>query len=317
MIQGRMCGEKMIKQRPYRGETDKLLMLEVAHFSSQQATHIVDLPYRLSSEALDNPENVGLWEDEAGNLLAWVVFQFSWWMVDYAFDERYCTTELEAQVLNWVDDRAKQWLLTPQSRPRWFFNVYDTQLSLIDRLEQLGFQSQENVPVNPWSKVFLKLTKPLPEIGQLPEGFTIRPLKGRAELGAAVALHQAAFESTNMNLAWRERILNAPHYYPEHDLVVEAPGGRLAAFCLCWFDAVGIEGQPTGQIEPMGVDPEFRKLGLGRNVLLAGLHSLKQAGATSLIVETDDYRNPAYTLYRSVGFELVQKVLIYRKDYSD
>jgi uncharacterized protein YfaA (DUF2138 family) len=35
--------------------------------------HVVDLPYRLSSWALDDPENVRLWTDAEGRLLAWIV----------------------------------------------------------------------------------------------------------------------------------------------------------------------------------------------------------------------------------------------------
>ena len=305
----------MFKQRPYRGDADKILMLETAHHAGPTATHVVDLPYRLSSWSLDDPENVGLWEDETGKLAAWATFQFPMWFVDVAFDVRYDSPELQSQVLAWVDEKAAGWAVTSKARPCWFINVYSSQSGFIARLEQAGFRSQENVPGNPWSKVALELARPLLDPGPLPEGFSIRPLKGQAELEAAVALHRACFDSGNMTLAWRERLIQAPHYRPDLDLVVEALDGRLAGFWLGWFDQAGPGGQPTGQVEPMGVHPDFRQLGLGRKVLIAGLHNLKAAGAASIIVETDDYRNAAHSLYLSAGFELVQKVLIYRKNF--
>src|SRR5262249_3582046 len=163
--------------RPYQGEPDKLLMLEVAHRSGEAATHVVDLPYRLGSWSLDDPENVGLWEDAEGKLVAWAAFQFPMWFVDYAFDARYASAELESLVLESVDAKADQWAATPKARPCWFFNVFSSQAGLIERLEQHGYRSQEKVPENPWSKVSLELTRPIPEPGQLPEGFSIRPLK--------------------------------------------------------------------------------------------------------------------------------------------
>lgn len=35
--------------------------------------HVADLPWRFSSWALDDPQNVRLWTDADGRLLAWAV----------------------------------------------------------------------------------------------------------------------------------------------------------------------------------------------------------------------------------------------------
>ena len=69
------------------------------------------------------------------------------------------------------------------------------------------------------------------------------------------------------------------------------------------------------QVEPLGSLKEFRRLGLGRAVLLEGLHRLQISGAKNIFVETDNYRDAAFRLYQSVGFEVVQDVLVYRKNY--
>ena len=44
--------------------------------------HVTDLPYRLSSWALDDPENAGLWFDTSGELAGWAVMQFPFWTID-------------------------------------------------------------------------------------------------------------------------------------------------------------------------------------------------------------------------------------------
>jgi ribosomal protein S18 acetylase RimI-like enzyme len=108
--------------------------------------------------------------------------------------------------------------------------------------------------------------------------------------------------------------LQAPEYIPALDLVVTAPDGWLAAFCIGWLDRQGLGGRPSGQIEPLGVHPDFRRRGLGRAVLLEGLRRLVAHGAEQLLVETDDYRDAAYALYESASFRVAHKILLYRKD---
>jgi hypothetical protein len=39
-------------------------------------------------------------------------------------------------------------------------------------------------------------------------------------------------------------------------------------------------------------------------------------GARRIYVETDSYRNAAFELYEAVGFQVIQDVLVYRKDYQ-
>ena len=115
-----------------------------------------------------------------------------------------------------------------------------------------------------------------------------------------------------MTVAWRSRTLRHPQYIPNLDLVIEAPGGRLAAFCIAWLDKQ--RPTPAGQIEPLGVHPDFHRLGLGRAILAEGLRRLRQLGAEHIYVETDQQRNAALALYESAGFRTVREVMVYRID---
>jgi ribosomal protein S18 acetylase RimI-like enzyme len=71
----------------------------------------------------------------------------------------------------------------------------------------------------------------------------------------------------------------------------------------------------TGQIEPLGSHKDFRRYGLGRAALSEGLRRLQSLGVQKILVETDNYRNAAFKLYESFGFETKQDVHVYRKDY--
>jgi len=194
--------------------------------------------------------------------------------------------------------------------------VLPRQTDRIRDLERTGFTSQENVGENSWTQVLLRHASPLStkEIS-LPTGFTIRPLDGTKEVDAYVELHQAVFESRNMRTEWRQRILQRPEYIPDLDLVAVAPNGQLAACCICWL-AENPNGECSGQIEPLGVHSEYRRLGLGHAILSEGLKRLRSRGAKQVYVQTDKYRDGAFRLYESSGFRFVKNILMYRKYYE-
>ena len=303
-----------VQQRSYRGEADKPLMLALAHTRPEDNLHVVDLPYRLSSEAFDTPENVGLWVDEAGDLAAWAVLQSPFWAIDSAVHPD-APDDMHRRLLAWADERARAARGTPSGHPMWFVNVFQRQEKRRHDLEAAGFADQGDVGENPWSKVFLKRPAGPVPAPVLPEGFSIRPLVGVSELAAYVALHQAAFGSEAMTEPWRRRVIERPEYVPGLDLVAAGPDGSLAAFCVCWFDPAGRGGHPSGQIEPLGVGPAFRHLGLGRALLWEELRRLQNLGAERVYVETDNQRDAALSLYQSVGFHVIENVRVYRKEY--
>ena len=149
----------------------------------------------------------------------------------------------------------------------------------------------------------------------LPDGFIIRSLAGDDEVDAYVEMHREVFESKSMTQEWRRRTLKRPEYVPALDLVAVAPDGQLAGFCINWLNKQPPSSM-SGQVEPLGVRKEYRKLGLGRCLLLEGLRRLQEHGAKAMYVETDNYRDEAFMLYESVGYQVLEDVLVYRKDYA-
>jgi GNAT superfamily N-acetyltransferase len=301
-----------ITQRPFSTEQDKYLMSALARQFAENNFHVIDLPYRFSSWAFDDPENISLWFDDNQQLVAWAALQTPFWAIDYVCHPAQ-ESHLHQEILSWADQRAQATHNTLYVRPAWFVMVFSGQSNRIRDLENAGFKCQSDVGDDSWSKVLMRRSSQSPvKIYEPRSGFTVRPLAGESEVQKYVELHQSVFESKNMTVDWRTRTLQHPDHKPDLDIVVEAPDGRLVAFCICWFN----ENSRDGHVEPLGSHKDFRQYGLGRAALSDGLRRLQSLGAQNIFVETDNYRNTAFRLYESSDFQTIQDVLVYRKDYQ-
>lgn len=300
-----------IHSRALTVNADKYSMVALAKQFAAENLHVVDLPYRLSSWSLDERDNVQLWFDEDDKLVGWAAIQTPFWTIDYVYHPSL-ERELHPEMLAWAEKRARAILGTPYGHPAWYVMVFDNQTQRIRDLEASGFACQSDVGDHSWSMVLMRRSVSTPaKLFQPPAGYTVRSLKGQQEVEAYVELHRSVFESKNMTVEWRQRTLEHPAYHKDLDIVVEAPDGKLVAFCVCWFD----EESRIGHVEPLGCHKDFRKYALGRVALSHGLHRLQSRGANEIFVETDSYRNTAFRLYEFFDFEVIKNVLVYRKDF--
>jgi mycothiol synthase len=303
-----------ITERNFSGKADLEAMVELVHKFPTENLHVVDLPYRFCSWSFDYPENIRLWSNENGELLAWAILQVPFWKIDYAYNPEF-HRQVHPQILSWADAQAHKIVSAPSGHSAWFVPILASWIDRIHDLEKAGFTSQANVGEHSWSQVLMEHSMQIPKDVNLPDGFYIRPLHGASEVDAYVELHRSVFESKNMTAAWRNRTLQRAEYISDIDLVIVAPDGQLAAFCICWLTKDD-KDNISGQIEPMGVHADFRKLGLGRAILVEGLKRLSAKGATQIYVQTDNYRDAAFKLYESAGFHVLHDILMYRKDHE-
>ncbi|MDX6549121.1 MAG: hypothetical protein QOG33_2671 [Gaiellales bacterium] len=138
----------------------------------------------------------------------------------------------------------------------------------------------------------------------VPGGYQVRHIRGAADLANRVAVHRAAFSvrrPSRVSMQSYRNVMSAWPYRPELDWVVEAPDGRFVSSCLIWLD----EENRVGELEPVGTDPAFWRMGLATAVCRAALHALQQHGADTAIVYSAEVAgmpsSPA--LYRRLGFE--------------
>ena len=69
----------------------------------------------------------------------------------------------------------------------------------------------------------------------------------------------------------------------------------------------GLAPSPVlGEIQNVGVAPEYRGLGLGRALVVKALHGFRESGLKRVQLEVTAHNKPAVELYRSIGFKLTQ-----------
>jgi mycothiol synthase len=72
-------------------------------------------------------------------------------------------------------------------------------------------------------------------------------------------------------------------------------------------------GEGTGRIYMLGVDPDYRGRGFGRQLLLTGLSYLRNKSLRVAVLTVDSENKAARALYRSVGFKFWKSSLWYEK----
>jgi GNAT superfamily N-acetyltransferase len=82
-----------------------------------------------------------------------------------------------------------------------------------------------------------------------------------------------------------------------------APDGNFAAYCGMWYDS----DAGYAVIEPVATDPKYRKLGLGRAVVLEGIQRVAKLGAKIALVGSSQQ------FYYSIGLRPFTTATIWRK----
>jgi len=151
----------------------------------------------------------------------------------------------------------------------------------------------------------------LPEAA-VPDGFGLRTVRGEEDVGPRVEAHRSAFNPSRVTPKSYRDVMRAWPYRAALDCVVEAPDGRIAAYCLAWLDAEN----RVGELEPVGTHADFRRRGLAAAVSTFALHRLREEGADQAVVYArGDLAYPApKRLYESLGFRAHARTLPFRRD---
>ena len=113
------------------------------------------------------------------------------------------------------------------------------------------------------------------------------------------------------DIAWRLGVKgNSPD-----DVIFRWDDNKLIGYCWTVPDSGrdSSTGRSKGRIYMLGVDPDFRNRGLGRELLRAGLLYLKNKGRESIDITVDSENKAAVGLYESEGFQLCEETLWYER----
>jgi ribosomal protein S18 acetylase RimI-like enzyme len=315
-----------LTMRPYAGEADlapitELLNLCDAADRLDDNYAIDDLRVEFADPRLDPANDMRLWEDGDGRLVAfgqtWINREGD--KIDGSLYWRVLPSArgagLEDEIMAWGCERIRA-AGQEAGKPAVIFSFTRDH----DQYSQDVLRRHAMAPV----RYFFRMTRPLDEPiadAELPEGFVLRHVVSDADVAGWVeAFNQSFIDHWNfhpMTVEGHRHWLQHPAYRAERDLIAEAPDGTIAAFCFCEIDPEdnARNNRNEGWIGILGTRRGFRKLGLGRAMLLHGLRRLKADGVDTAKLNVDA-ENPtgALRLYESVGFRVAQRGLSYSKE---
>jgi ribosomal protein S18 acetylase RimI-like enzyme len=203
-------------------------------------------------------------------------------------------------------DFAETRLIDP-GQNRLFIYIEPDDDPLRQLLEQRGFEPfQEQTSTE---SLFDLTANPLPELPDLPEGFRIQSMADDNDLSSRCKAFGRSFDHMDP-LEWPsliayEHLQRAPDYKKDQDIVVVAPNGEFASFCLIWFD----EANKLAVLEPVGTQPEFRRMGLARQAIFEAMRRITSKGAERMSVGSGAH------LYQALGFKPASRRIRFAKQY--
>lgn len=165
-------------------------------------------------------------------------------------------------------------------------------------LKRWAAHGYETDPAASWTQLnerdLIDLEQPV-----LPAGFRFRTAE-EAGPRAAVQAHVDAWAPSPYTSESYQGVRQTAGYRGDLHILVAAPDSTMASSTIMWLDEVN----KTAEFEPVGTHPAYRRLGLGRAMLLHGMHLARAAGATHMTVAClgAPGHPQARGLYYSVGF---------------
>jgi GNAT superfamily N-acetyltransferase len=289
-----------MEKRKYSGETDLRLLQEfnaaaIAVTDHCGYLHPGDIPHHIynGNKLFDPAEIMTIWEDEHG-VAAWLLVNVRFKGFDAQLRPDLRGGDLEREVLGIAYERTVELINKFEIDCEHIYaDAFRGDSARIQVLEELGWEPGGEVPYVLTCTEINAIAVP-----GLPDGFTFRSATGREDAAALAEVHNAAF-SPNWTPKLYRYVMESPGYDPVRELVIQAPDGTFAAFCVIWFDHFN----RTGLFEPVGTHKDHRRRGFGRNIMMYGLQKMAAAGMKYATVAHFGDNEAARRLYQACGFE--------------
>jgi GNAT superfamily N-acetyltransferase len=92
--------------------------------------------------------------------------------------------------------------------------------------------------------------------------------------------------------------------YPDYKLYVAVKDGQIVGtFTLLIMDSLAHRGKPSGIVEDVVVDEQWRGKGIGKLMMQFAMNYCRRAGCTKLALSSNMKRLAAHQFYESLGFQ--------------
>lgn len=160
--------------------------------------------------------------------------------------------------------------------------------ALVEELLRRGWEHGEL-----WTPLRRDLDEPVPDPGVHIE------VVGPEQVHERTVVQRSAFAKSTFTTARWHAMAASPAYTAARCLLARNDQGDPVATVTVWSAG---EGRP-GLMEPMGVHAEHRGRGYGRAIVLAAARTLRELGASSVVVLTPSSLSAAIATYRSAGLQ--------------
>jgi mycothiol synthase len=295
-----------LSSRTYKDEKDFQIILDLL-VSIRPPDHLDDYPARVDIE--ENLMSAAvraytrLWFEEQRPVSWAYVDEFNnlRWEIERLYEDA-----ISAEVVQWGEACIRK-ARGENKRTTLDASCREDYTERISFLKQHGFFQTQDTTLY----MIRPLSEPIPE-PVLPPGFIVRPIAGPHEAEEVASMHRAAFGTNYMTTGSRLAIMNTSEYDLSLDLVVVAPGGMIAANCICSAN----EQRQIGSTDPIGTHPRYQRIGLARALLTTGLQSLKKRGMLSAQLGTSGENIAMQKTVESVGFTIRYKTIWFSKEVN-
>lgn len=284
-------------------------------------TLVWDLQGFFNSSNVDKACDLRLWKDSTGKLIGFgqlLISEHKDEISGYLYFDVHPTKRgdtLETEILQWSQQRMRE-IGKDRTLPiKLHTHSRDDKILRRVLLKRQCFTTERS---------FLTMACSLSQdfsSSSLPSGFKLKQVSGEQDIEAWVELFNESFidhwNHQDLTITTARDWFKNPSYLPELNLMAVAPDGTFAAFCvgyINWEENARI-GRKEGWIKLLGTRQNFRKLGLGKAMLIAVLKQLKAMGIEQVKLGVDAQNlTSAIRLYESVGFHPVNTWLSYFKE---
>ncbi|MBN2304435.1 MAG: GNAT family N-acetyltransferase [Anaerolineae bacterium] len=256
---------------------------------------VIDIQELLALAAVQ--AHTALWYGPGGQLDAYAILEDE--NLLFEISPQADQEAMGAHIIRWAEQQRAHETAPASESPAIHTSCSESFTTRLALLERHGFTRLDDYSVH----MKRSLRDPIPA-PRLPDGFTIRPVAGEAEVEAHVALHRAAFGTNYMTVEYRLAMMRVPTYDPALDLVAAAPDGTLAAYCMGFISPEENEltGSQDGYTDPVATSPAYQRRGLAGALMLAVMQQLKARGMDTARLGTSSDNVAMQRAAQSVGF---------------
>jgi ribosomal protein S18 acetylase RimI-like enzyme len=237
-----------------------------------------------------------LWTDRSGRIQALTMFDGTG-VCDLVVRPGDAGLEAAALALNWAEAERTSAAIGPEPVELRVGRRLQSP-GLVELLDVRGFaRLRSGAPAMSRTITATDVDRP-----SIPDGYEIREIRTE-DLASRVHAFDAAFPGEALSVDAYRALRGCSAYVPSLDIVAMSSANSVAAFATLWLDA----HNSVVQIEPAGCQPDHRRRGLTRAVILHALSRSVELGAAGALVRHVSTNEAARALYQACGFLTVSE----------